>query len=137
MVTTLPSIMDIVQHYADQIGGQYTDYDHTKSVIVVPLDRSRFQTVLSTIQKSAVSGREQAVFSSKVCEMNGNMDFKNLLERNASFDYCKFVIQDGYLKVEASCLVETVNDEQIKEMIQEVAQLADHYELKFTGKDIH
>jgi hypothetical protein len=129
--------MDIVQLYAEQIGGQFTDYDHTKSVVVVPLDKSRFQTVLSSIQKSAVSGRDQAVFSSKVCEMNGNMDLKNLLERNSHFDYSRFVIQDGYLKVEASCLADTVNDEQIKEMIQEVAQLADHYELKFTGKDIH
>jgi len=137
MVTTLPSIMDIVQLYADQIGGQFTDYDHSKSVIVVPLDRSRFQTVLSCIQKSAVSGREQAVFVSKVCALNDNLDLRSLLEQNANFDYCKFVIEDNYLKIEASCLVETVNDEQVKEMIQEVAQLADHYELKFTGKDIH
>jgi hypothetical protein len=41
------------------------------------------------------------------------------------------------VKVEASCLSETVSEEQVKEMIQEVAQLADHYELKLTGKDIH
>jgi hypothetical protein len=30
-----------------------------------------------------------------------------------------------------------VNETQVKEMIQEVAQLADHYEYKLTGQDVH
>jgi hypothetical protein len=130
------SIMKHVQLYADQIGGQYTDYDHTRSVIVVPINSSRFQTVLASTQKSLVSGRDQAVFASKVCEFTPGIDLKNLLEQNATFDYSKFVLEDGYLKIEASCLASSVSEKQISEMIQEVAQLADHYELKLTGKDI-
>jgi hypothetical protein len=59
------------------------------------------------------------------------------LEQNANFDYSKFVLEEGFLKVEASCSANSVSQDQIKEMIQEVAQLADHYELKLTGKDIH
>ncbi len=59
------NIMEYVQQYAEQIGGQFTDYDHTKSVLVVPINGSRFQTVLATNQKSAVSGREQTIFSSR------------------------------------------------------------------------
>ena len=137
MVETLPGIMNYVEHYAEHIGGQYTDYDHTKSVIVVPLSTSRFQTVLACVQTSPVSGREQTLFTSKVCEFNSSLDLKALLERNASFDYSKFIIEDGYLKVEASCLSETVSEEQVGEMIQEVAQLADHYEMRLTGRDIH
>jgi hypothetical protein len=137
MTTTTTRIMEFVEQYATQIGGQFTDYDHSKSVIVVPIDGSRFQTVLTIEQKSPVSGRGQALFTSKVCEFSSNLDLKNLLERNASFDYSKFVLEDGFLKVEASCLADTVTEEQIKEMIQEVAQLADHYEYKLTGKDIH
>lgn len=137
MVETLPLVMHHVEQYAQQIGGQYTDYDHTKSVIVVPLNGSRFQTVLAIVQTSPVSGREQALFTSKVCEFNPSIDLKALLERNASFDYSKFIIEDGYLKIEASCLADIVSEEQIHEMIQEVAQLADHYEFKITGKDIH
>jgi hypothetical protein len=132
--------MDItftIKQYADQIGGQFTDYDHIKSVIVVPLDKSRFQTVLATTQKSLVSGRDQAVFTSKVCEYKNNIDLKMLMEMNASFDYSKFVLEDGYVKVEASCLTSTASETQVKEMIQEVAQLADHYEFKLTGMDIH
>ncbi len=132
--------MDItftLKEYADQIGGQYTDYDHIKSVIVVPLDKSRFQTVLATTQKSQVSGRDQAVFTSKVCEYKHGIDLKMLMEQNASFDYSKFVLEDGFVKVEASCLTSTVSESQVKEMIQEVAQLADQYEFKLTGADIH
>jgi hypothetical protein len=131
------NVINTVKQYADQIGGQFTDYDHTKSVIVVPLDKSRFQTVLAVTQKSAVSGRDQAVFTSKVCEYNAGIDLKMLMEQNASFDYSKFVVEDGYLKVEASCLPSTASEAQVKEMIQEVAQLADHYEYRLTGQDIH
>lgn len=131
------NVINTVKQYADQIGGQFTDYDHTKSVIVVPLDKSRFQTVLAVTQKSPVSGRDQAVFTSKVCEFNTSIDLKMLMEQNASFDYSKFVVEDGYLKVEASCLPSTASEAQVKEMIQEVAQLADHYEYRLTGQDIH
>jgi hypothetical protein len=131
------NISNTVKKYADQIGGQYTDYDHSKSVIVVPLDKSRFQTVLAVTQKSAVSGRDQALFTSKVCEYKASMDLKSLLEQNANFDYSKFVLEDGFIKVEASCLSGSTSEEQIKEMIQEVAQLADHFEYKLTGDDIH
>ncbi len=131
------NLINTIKQYADQIGGQFTDYDHTKSVIVVPLDSSRFQTVLAISQKSAVSGREQTIFTSKVCEYNASLDLKMLMEQNASFDYSKFVVEDGYLKVEASCLASSTSELQVQEMIQEVAQLADRYEYKLTGHDIH
>lgn len=131
------NFMNYVQQYAEQIGGQFTDYDHKKSVVVVPINGSRFQTVLAITQTSAVSGRDQALFTSKVCEFSSGLDLKNLLEQNGSFDYSKFVLEEGFLKIEASCLAASVSQDQIKEMIQEVAQLADHYEFKLTGKDIH
>lgn len=130
-------IMQYVQQYAEQIGGQYTDYDHSKSVVVVPLEGSRYQTVLALRQKSPVSGRDQAIFSSKICEFKSGLNLEDLMKQNAHFDYSKFVLEDGYLKVEASCLASTASEAQLKEMLQEVAQLADHYELKLTGKDIH
>jgi hypothetical protein len=132
-------IMNYVQQYAEQIGGQYTDYDHTKSVVVVPLNDSRYQTVVALRQKSPVSGRDQAVFSSKVCQFQRGLEIslEDLMTQNANFDYCKFVLEDGFLKVEASCLASTASEAQLKEMLQEVAQLADQYEFKLTGRDIH
>lgn len=131
------NIMKYVQQYADQIGGEFTDYDHTKSVVVVPIGGSRYQTVVAITQSSPVSGRDQAIFASKVCEHSHDLDLKLLLEQNANFDYSKFVLEDGYLKIEASCLASTASEDQVREMIQEVAQLADHYELRFTGQDVH
>ena len=131
------NLLSTVKQHADQIGWQFTDYDNTKTVIVVSIDAHRFQTVLAMTQKSRVSGREQALFSSKVCEYTTALDLKNLMEQSASFDFSKFIIEDNFLKIEASCLVDSATQDQLKEMIQEVAQLADHYELKLTGQDIH
>lgn len=129
--------MNLVQQYAEQIGGQFTDYDHSKSVIVVPIDGTRYQTVLAMRQKSPVSGKDQAIFSSKICEFKLDLNPEDLLKQNGKFDYSKFVVEDGYLKVEASCLAGSANESQVREMLQEVAQLADHYEMKFTGQDVH
>ena len=95
-------IMNLVQQYAEQIGGQFTDYDHSKSVIVVPIDGTRYQTVLATKQKSPVSGKDQAIFSSKICEFKNALNAEDLLKQNGMFDYSKFVVQDGFLKVEAA-----------------------------------
>jgi hypothetical protein len=130
-------IMSYLKQYAEQIGGQFTDYDNRKSVVVIPINGSRYQTVLAVTQTSAVSGRDQAVFTSKVCAFSSNLDLKALLERNAEFDYSKFVLEEGYIKVEASCLTSTASQDQVREMVQEVAKLADQYELKLTGRDIH
>ena len=130
-------IMQYLEQYAEQIGGQFTDYNHNKSVVVVPINGSRYQTVLAVTQASPTSGRDQAIFTSKVCEYSTNLDLKALLEKNADFDYSKFVLEEGYIKIEASCLTSTASQDQVKEMIQEVAKLADHFELKLTGKDIH
>jgi hypothetical protein len=130
-------IMSYLQQYAEQIGGQFTDYDNRKSVVVIPINESRFQTVLAVTQTSPVSGKDQAIFTSKVCAFSSNLDLKALLERNADFDYSKFVLEEGYLKVEASCLTSIASQDQVREMIQEVAKLADQYELKLTGRDIH
>lgn len=129
------NFLNLVRDYANNIGGQYTEYDQNRSVVVVPLE-NRFQTVLAVTQKSPASGKDQALFSSKVCEITNKIDFKQLLELNSSFDFSKFVVNDGYVKVEASCFTASITKEQIQGMIQEVAHLSDEYELKLTGKDV-
>ena len=131
------NIMNFARQYADEIGGQFTDYDHTKGVVVVPLPDGRFQTVLAISRTSDTSGKEQCVFTSKICEFDNSIDAKELLEKNLSFDYSKFILEDGYLKIEASCLTSSVSEEQVREMIMEVASLADQFELKYTGQDVH
>jgi hypothetical protein len=131
------NIFTFSKQYADQIGGQYTEYDSTKSIIVVPLTENRFQTVLLTTEPTKSSGKMRSVLTSKVCENNSTIDFKALLEQNANFDYSRFIVVDGYLKVEASCNADSISEEDVRHMIQEVATLADTFEMKLTGKDIH
>lgn len=131
------NIAAFVKQYASQIDGQFTEYDNSKSIIVVPLSDGRFQTVILTTENSKRSGRQRAILSSKVCEFNATLDLKMLLEKSASFDYSKFIVDEGYLKVEASCPTDGAVEEEVKHMIQEVATQADAYELKLTGKDIN
>jgi len=126
-----------IKKYADQIGGTFTEYDEHKCIIVVPLKDNRFQTVLAYTEKSKVSGKTRAVLSSKVSDSVNGVDTQELLKVHANFDYSKFIVEDGTLKVEASCLADAASEEEIKFMVQEVAQLADQYEYKLTGKDIH
>lgn len=130
----LPAFM---RKYADQIGGQYTEYDPSHSVIIVPVSGSRFQTVLGTIKKNDLYNRSLIALSSKVCALKPNMDFKMLLEQAAYFNYCRFVITDNYLMVESVNALDGITENTVKEMLQEVANLADQYELKLTDSDIH
>jgi hypothetical protein len=76
-------------------------------------------------------------FNSKVCSAEAEFDYRKLLEQVAFFNYCRFVVQDQFLQVEAVSALDTLSEETAKEMIQEVANLADQYELKLTGVDVH
>jgi hypothetical protein len=131
------NISAFTKQYASQIDGQFTEYDNSKSIIVVPLADGRFQTVILTTENSKRSGKQRAVLSSKVCEYTPAIDLKMLLEKSSGFDYSKFVLDEGYIKVEASCPTDGAIEDEVKHMIQEVAIQADAYELKLTGKDIN
>lgn len=131
------NLIATIKNYADQIGGTFTEYDEVKCIIVVPLKDNRFQTVLALTEKSKVSGKTRAVFVSKVSDTVNGIDTHELLKAHGNFDYSRFIIEDGNLKVEASCLADAASEDEVKFMVQEVAQLADQYEYKLTGKDIH
>lgn len=130
-------LSSILKKYADQIGGQYIDYDHLNSVIIVPVSGSRFQTILGVIRHNDLYNRKLITLTSKVCTLTPTINFQYLLEQTAFFNYCRFVIREGYLQVEAVSALDNLSEETVKEMIQEVANLADQYELKLTGSDIH
>ena len=73
------------------------------------------------------------IFSSKVCQLTNSVDLKELLMENAKTCYARFVIVDDYVRVEGATFLETVNESGLKEIIDEVAKLADAWELKLTG----
>jgi len=126
-----------MKKYADQIGGQYTEYDSDHSIIIVPVSGNRFQTVIGTIKKNELYNRSLITLNSKVCAVNSGIDFKMLLEQSAFFNYCRFIISENYLQIESVTSLDTISENTVKEMLQEVANLADQYELKLTDSDIH
>ena len=131
------NIFNFSKQYIDQIGGQYTQYDSNRAVVVVPLTENRFQTILLTIEANKSNSKSRVLLSSKVCEYNASYNLKQLLEQTSNFDYSRFIIDDVFIKVEACCPADAASEEDIKSMIQEVAQQADAYELKLTGKDVN
>jgi hypothetical protein len=126
-----------MKKYADQINGQFIEYSKTLSVVIVPVAGNRFQTVMGNIKQSTLYNRKVITFTSKVCPVSDSIDFRMLLEQTSFFNYCRFVIHENYLQVEAVSSLEGVSEDDIKEMLQEVANLADQYEMKLTGADIH
>ncbi|MBS1681808.1 MAG: hypothetical protein JST48_08865 [Bacteroidetes bacterium] len=127
----------IIKKFAEQIGGQYTEYDNAQSIIIVPVSGERFQTVLGIITQNDLYNRKLISLTSKVCPIKPGIDYKMLLEQTVFFNYCRFAIKESYLQVEAVASLTNISEETIREMIQEVANLADQFELKLTGSDIY
>ncbi len=135
--TVRMNLSNFMKKYAEEIRGQYIEYTNSLSVIIIPVSGNRFQTVMGTIKQSSLYNRQVIIFTSKVCPMNNTIDFKMLLEQTAFFNYCRFMIADNYLQVEAVSSLAGVDEGDIKEMLQEVANIADQYEMKIAGSDIH
>lgn len=126
-----------MQKFAEEIDGQFSEYDKSKSVIIVPLEDNRFQAVLGIIKYSERYKREGVEFTSKVCELNDDVDLVGLLRENSTFCHAKFVIAENAVKVEASAFLDNVTESLLKEIILEVANAADEWEYKLTGLDVH
>ena len=125
------------QSYAQEIDGEFREYDDNQSIIIVPLRKDRFQTVTGHIVKHDGYGRDVIHLKSKVCELSYNIPFEECLEASKEYPYTKFIVEDDFLKVEAINFLLNLNEDMVKEMIMEIAQHADDWELRITGKDIH
>ncbi len=128
---------EFMMRLADEIGGQFSEYDSTKSVIIVPLQDNRFQAVLGLVKYNEKFNKTLIEFSSKVCKYTEDIDLKELLIENSKTIYGKFVITDGYLKVNGSAFLENINESGLKEILIEIANKADEWELKLTGLDVN
>jgi hypothetical protein len=127
----------IMKKYAAETGAQYTEYDHAQSIIIVPVSGGRFQTVMGLITENALYKRKLISLTSKVTAVKPDIDYKMLLEQTSFFNYCRFSIKDNYVQIEAIASLVGISEETIKEMVQEVANLADQFEMKLTGADIY
>jgi hypothetical protein len=126
-----------MEKFATDIDGRYSEYDKNKSVVIVPVNDSRFQTVLGRILFFEEQDKAGVEFSSKVCEYDVSIDLTDLLEWNSRLCYARFVIREGFLKVESAAYAEHINPELLKDMIMEVARTADKWEFTLTGQDVH
>lgn len=130
-------LSSFMRNYADQIGGQYTAYDTTHSIIIVPVPGSRYQTVIGTIKTSELHNRKLIGLSSKVAHYQPGINLASLLEQATHLSYSRFIIAEDHVQVEAVTSLDGASDDVLKEMIQEVANVADQYEMKLTGADVH
>ncbi|MCW5910699.1 MAG: hypothetical protein KIT62_06470 [Cyclobacteriaceae bacterium] len=126
-----------MKKYADQVGGQFTQYDPSHSIIIMPVSGNRFQTVIGTVKQSELYNRSLVALNSKVCAIKPELDYKVLLEQAAYFNYCRFVVNENHLQLEAVVALDAATEGTLAEMLQEVANLADQFELKLTDSDIH
>lgn len=128
-----------MQALSEGLNGSFSEYDETTSVIVVPLQDGRYQSVKGT-SKVLDDGRTEIVsFSSYVCSYHENLDFKNFLSENQNLRYSKFTIDEEFVQVEASVFIEFLtesNQEFLMKMIREIAEQADCWEHKLTGLDV-
>ncbi len=123
--------------YAGEIGGEYREYDETRSVIIFPLEGGRFQTITGHIVLHPDYDREVVQIKTKVCGLDENIPYNDVLAESTNLPYSKFVVEDDFLKVEASTFLVNLKEKMVKEMIVEVANVADRWEFRITGKDIH
>jgi len=128
---------EFMEKLANDMGGQYSEYDKSKSVIIVPLSDNRFQAVVGTVKYNDRYNKTGVEFSSKVCALKDEVDLKELLMENAKTCYAKFVLTDDYIRVEGSTFLENINENGLKEILVEVAHKADEWELKLTGLDVN
>lgn len=121
-----------IQDYAEEINGNYSAYDEFRSVIVVPLDMDRQQAVVAEIDEDI----HIITISSKVCIADERIRFKELLEENHKSTFGKFCIANDFLRVESKNQSTDISKESLKKAIQEIAKMADKWELNITGRDI-
>lgn len=126
-----------VERYAKEINGQYSGYDNEKSVLIVPIDDHRFQTIYARQINLIDSVKFYIEFTSKVCQVSPGFDFKAILEQQSSLVYTHFFIKDAYLLATAKIFPEAETEEMVKLVIQELANTADKWEWKLTGLDIN
>lgn len=126
-----------MKDYAEEINGQYSQYDNNKSIVIVPLPDERFQTVIGNLENNKRYNKISIEFTSNVCQYTEDIDLKQLLAENANLNHARFVLVDNFIKVEASCFLDSATENIIKEIVQEVANIADEYEYKLTGEDVH
>jgi len=129
-------LRSFMTRFAQEVGGEYNEYAPELFIIIVPVSGGRAQTVVGEIRFSELYNRKILVFSSKVCPAGPELDYRSVLTQSSFLAYSRFAVIENYLQVQAGADYDTISDTQLKEMIREVANIADNFEMKLTGVDV-
>lgn len=127
-------LIEFGQKYGVSVSDQETG---AQFILTSPLSGKRNQSVTAEIIRNDLYNRQMIRISSVVSPLNGKTDLTMLLEQTSYFSHCRFAVRNGMVLVEAVSREYLATSELIGEMIMEVANLADQYEMKLTGKDQH
>jgi len=124
----------ILDDYADKVGGKVIPYTEDQSVIVIPTKHGRFQQVIGWTKKT--KDYKFLEFDSKVCRYTPDIDLKNLMELAATkYVFARLIIKNDFIQLASSVVLDHATPELITDMIKEVANEADELEFQLTGKD--
>lgn len=125
----------VLEDYSNEVGGKVIPYTDNQSIVIMPTKHGRFQRVLAWTR---TTGKHKFLeFDSKVCEWTDGIDMKKYLTEASSFTFSRLIIKEGFLQVASSVFVDEATIDLIKDMVREVAEIADDLELQITGEDVH
>jgi hypothetical protein len=126
-----------IRSITEELNGSTLDYSDNNIIATIPLSEGRFQSITTYLLENP-NGSKTIEFASRVCDADTpGIDYRHCLEVNRDLVYSKVIIQDGYIQLAASILVEHATRDIIKDIIVEIAQKADDLEMELTGADMH
>lgn len=129
------NLTNTMERLALEIDGRFVEYSYKNTIITVPLSRDRVQNVTGYL-----IDRPQGTmieFMSTVCTLRPEIDHRAMLELNQELYYSKVIIHEGFLKVAAAALFDHCTEDLVRDMIMEVAYVADDLEMRIIGRDIY
>ena len=132
-------VSTFMQELAKALNGNFSQYDEATTITVVPLEDGRFQSVQGTLETLDDGLTQLMRFSSHVCPFHESLDFQHLLTENQQLHYAKFTVTDTFVQVESSIFIDFLSHQNmayLKNMMTEIAEVADAWEYKLTGLDV-
>ncbi|PSQ89822.1 MAG: hypothetical protein BRD45_01870 [Bacteroidetes bacterium QS_8_64_10] len=139
---------DITSMLQSQFGGSSRQVERDHWMFEVGTGRNRSQVIHLILKEYASSGQDvsRIVIMSPIGPRLKRYDCESLLRKNAELDTGAICLEDfrneendlvTYLTLRASHLVRTADQEEVWEMIETVARMADRQERDIYARDMH
>lgn len=121
----------LMQDASKLIDGTYSEYDDVTTVVIVPVDDHRFQTVFAHDE-----GGDGIKFNTKAVDPLEDLPYKEVLDDNSKHKFARLELENGILYVTARALPGSSPD-GVARMLKDVGAVADAWEHKLTGQDVN